>query len=492
MDGGESLPLRQFAYQFINLFLGIRLYLSNVFNAQNQIIADNPGAIPARFAFTFEQVNSREQLALALDVNFKNLLTSVSAQLSFSSDREYSRFLVKLDQSFFTMAYQLPTSKSEIFAPEVTPAELSQFIYEGNPGAFISSVTFGRKFYLLIESTSSKLDMEASINASFGAAVAQGSIGAEANYVSTLENVRIKAYALGGEAGAALGAITSDFESLKTFLATGATLTTDLPLSYVVRSPARPDQIVKIKVATEYDLVNCIPIGESIGNPIVWYRADQGVTTVGASKLVTVWRNFFGDDQFDALPPTKLYGGQLIANALPGPNLPAVKFDPGSITSNNEGVLGFSGVNFVGSDYTIWVVARLASQFSNYPEFFFYGSGVSSGTNLKLGFRNSSQFMLTDIRDTLNVSLATPVDEYKLYTIRFSHSAGVEVYVNGEQLPSGSDPSATQALNAFLGTRIGSKNGNGVYVAEMKAYGSAVSAIQRKSLDKKLLIKYGL
>ena len=313
-----------------------------------------------------------------------------------------------------------------------------------------------------------------------------------AKYVSTLENVRIKAYALGGEAGAALGAITSDFESLKAFLARGATLSTGLPLSYVVRSLARPDQIVKVKVATEYDLVNCIPIGESIDNPIVWYRADQGVTTVGASRLVTVWRNFFGDKQFDALPPTKPYGGQLIVNALPGPNLPAVKFDPGTVTSNNEGALGFSGVNFVGSDYTVWAVARLATQFSNYPEYFLYGSGVSSGTNLEIGFRNSNQLLLTDIRDTLNVSVATPVDQYKLYTIRFSQSEGVDVYINGELTPSGSDPTATQALNAFLGARIGSKNGNGVYLAELKAYGSAVTALQRKSLDKKLLIKYGL
>ncbi len=466
--------------------------LSSVFNAQNQIISENPGAIPARFAFTFEQVNSREQLALALDVSFSNLATSVSAQLAFSSDREYNRFMVKLDQSFFTMAYQLPTTKEEIFAPEVTPERLSQFISDGNPAAFISSVTYGRKFYLLIESTSSKLDMEASINASFGAAVAQGSIGASAKYVSTLSNIRIKAYALGGEAGAALGAITTDFESLKTFLAQGATLNTGLPLSYVVRSLSRPDKIVKVKVATEYDLQNCIPIGESIDNPIVWYKADDGVITAGSAKLVTKWRNFFGNSQFDAKPPTKPYGGQLITNALPGPNLPAVRFAPGSVTSNNEGALGFSGINFVGTDYTIWVVGRMASQFSNYPELFLYGSGASSGSSLELGFRNSNQFLLTDIRDTLNVSLATPVDGYKLYTIRFSQTKGVEVFVNGQLTPSASNSATTQALNAFLGARIGSKNGNSLYIAEIKAYGSAVTELQRKSLDKKLLIKYGL
>ena len=59
--------------------------LSNVFNAKNQIIADNPGILPARFSFSFEEVHSREQMSLALDASFKNITTDLQAQLSFSS-----------------------------------------------------------------------------------------------------------------------------------------------------------------------------------------------------------------------------------------------------------------------------------------------------------------------------------------------------------------------------------------------------------------------
>jgi hypothetical protein len=334
--------------------------------------------------------------------------------------------------------------------------------------------------------------MDASINASFGAAVSQGSIGGGVKYVSQLENVRIKAYALGGEQGAALSAITSDFDSLKAFLARGGDIRTGVALSYVVRSLAQPDKIVKVKVATEYDIVNCVPVGESVDNPIIWFRADQGVSIATASKLVTRWANFFDKPAFDALPPTKAYGGQLIDNALPGPNLPAVKFLPNSASSSNEGMLGFSGVNFVGSDFTMWVVGRLESQFSTYPEMFFFGSGTSPGSSLKVGFRNSSQLTLSNHYDTLNVATTTPVDSYKLYTIRFSQTNGMEVFENGSLLPNAKDAGMNQPLSSFLGARIGSQNGNALYLAEVKAYGTAVSELQRQSLDKALLVKYGL
>ncbi|MBU0983391.1 MAG: thiol-activated cytolysin family protein, partial [candidate division Zixibacteria bacterium] len=466
--------------------------VSQVFNAQNQIISENPGAIPARFALSIEEVHSRDQLALALDVAARNLTGEVAASLSFSTDREYNRFVVKLDQSFYTMVYQLPTSKEEVFGPNVTAAQLTPYMGPGNPPAFISSVTYGRKFYLLIESTSSRTEMSASLDASFRAAVASGELGADVDYVTSLQNVRIKAYALGGESNDAISAVTTDFETLKEFLGRGATLNTGEPLSYVVRSLANPSMIVKTKVATEYDIVDCVPIGESIDNPIVWFRADHGVTSTGTAKLVTRWANFFSKPEYDALPPTKAYGGRLIANALPGPNLPAIQFSPGSGSTSNEARLGFSGANFIGTDFTIWVVAKLESQFANYPEYLMFGSGTNPSSTFDIGFRNSNQLTVTNHHDTLNVSSVVAVDQFKLYTIRFSQANGLEVFIDGDLTPTGANSAITQRLTSFLGARIGSKNGNPLMIAEFKAYGAAVSELQRKSLDKALLVKYGL
>lgn len=461
--------------------------LSKVFNAKNQIIRDNPGIIPARFAFTLEEVSTREQLALALDVNVKHLSGSVSAALSFSSDKQYNRFIVKLDQTFFTMAYQLPTTKEEIFDPSVTPEEIAPYIYDGNPGAFISSVTFGRKFYLLVESTDSKEVMKASLNASFNAAVTSGNLGADAKYISELSSLSIKAYALGGESGDALSAVTTDFEELKKFLASGAQIETGLPISYVVRSLSRPDKIVKVKIATEYDVTDCVPLGESVENPIFWYRADQ-VSTSGASRLVTNWTNYFGDTQFDAAPPAKSYGGQQILNAVG--DKPAIKFGP--VTSYNDAALSYPGLNFRNTDYTIMAVVKLEDITTNYPAMFMYGSGSAQLSNLEIGFRDDSRVTMSHKNYDLNGSVGNPINEFNLYTFVFSKEDGMKIYVNGSPTPAAVDASRADPLGSYLDAQIGSKTGTPIYIAEIKAYGSAVSDLQRRSLDDKLMAKYGL
>jgi len=137
-------------------------------------------------------------------------------------------------------------------------------------------------------------------------------------------------------------------------------------------------------------------------------------------------------------------------------------------------------------------VAKLGSQFASYPENIFTGSGTLPNQKLSIGFRNATQLSVSNQSDTLNVSMLTPVDQYKLYTIRYSENGGYQVWVNGEIDPTASDPSMTGKLTSFLGTRLGSNNGNTVYLAEFKAYATAVTDLQRKSLDKALLVKYGL
>ena len=85
------------------------------------------------------------------------------------------------------------------FQLTVSPSELSRYVYSGNPATYISSVTYGRIFYLLVESTASRTEMEASIRATYKAAVVGGSIDGDVKYVNDLENSRIKVFALGGD-----------------------------------------------------------------------------------------------------------------------------------------------------------------------------------------------------------------------------------------------------------------------------------------------------
>jgi thiol-activated cytolysin len=229
---------------------------SAITTAQNQIIQDNNGVIPANFSYIFEDVYSREQMALAMGVNIETWTTSVDASLSFSSDKSYNRILVRLDQIYYTMSYDMPVNYENVFAPSVTPADLAKFIQPGNPACYVASVTYGRRYYLLIESTSSRQEMRANVEATYSAAVVSGGAVANGEHISDLESTKIKVFAYGGDASSALSTVSGSFSALQTFLTEGGSIQTGAPLSYVIHD-LNTHQVVAIKIGTEYTETQC-------------------------------------------------------------------------------------------------------------------------------------------------------------------------------------------------------------------------------------------
>ena len=236
---------------------------SNVIQAMNDIIAANSGELPAAFTYNFSEVQSTEQMALNMGVNVKTLTSKVKAKLSFSSDREYHRYLVELNQRYYTMSFDLPAHLDDLFASDVTPADLIRYVGPGNPATYVSSVTYGRRFYLLVESTSSTRDISAAIDASYSAALAGGSAHLDGTYVKNLSNVNIKVFALGGDDGLALSTFNGDLDQVASFLTDGGSITNGVPLSYVVRNVA-DNSTVFVKVATDYELKRCSVVAQGL------------------------------------------------------------------------------------------------------------------------------------------------------------------------------------------------------------------------------------
>jgi hypothetical protein len=462
--------------------------LASMTQAQNDIISTASNTVPARFSFVTERVRSYEEFALSLDMNVHNVTVDVNAALDFHTDFEYNRFMVKLVQSYFTMAFEIPTSVEEFFSSSVTPADLDPFIGPGNPPAFISSVTYGRIFYLLIESTATSTEIEASVDASFNAAVSGGSISVGAEYLSELENVKISAFALGGDSENAINAITDNFDSLKSFLATGGNINTGVPLSYVVRSVANRDKIVSVAVATEYDVTECVPVGESFENPIFWYKGDQGISKDG-SNHITKWANSFADPSMDATPLDGMStGGLYRANILNGK--PVVRFGGGSGSFGDA--LRFPGVDFTASDWTVVAVARTVSAAMDYPSFFLFGSGVNARSDLSVGFRNPVQVTMTHDEPTLNAPVPQALTSFQVYVFRFSQAEGMTIWAGGGAQPVAANPANTAALLDYIGARMGSSNGALLEIAEIKAYAQAIDDAQRQWIIDDLLVKYAL
>ncbi|MEM6964670.1 MAG: thiol-activated cytolysin family protein [Bacteroidota bacterium] len=254
---------------------------SSVITAINQIIDGSTGVLPANFYMKVKNIQSREQLALELGVDVNSSFVDIESKLGYSSDTQKNTFMVNLNQTFYTMSYDIPTSLDQIFAPSVTPDDLGRYVGEGNPATYISSVTYGRIFYMLIESTSSRTEMDAAINASFNGVTTDVEVDMKTNYVAELDELSITVFAYGGEASSSLMTVgKTQLDELATLLAEGSDIRAGKPISYVVRS-AYDNQIVATQLATTYDVTNCVISGAGSPPPYTEHWTGEIVSQMG-------------------------------------------------------------------------------------------------------------------------------------------------------------------------------------------------------------------
>lgn len=234
--------------------------------AMNNIIAQNGNITPANFTLDVVAINSKEELALEMGLKVSTLTTKVSGDFSLDTSTEKSSVLVKLTQAYYTMSYVKPTSLDEVFDPSVTPEQLSGFIQPDNPATFISSVTYGRIFYMLYESTASAQDMEVALKGSYNAVAGKASGSVDIESLRAYNNLSVKVIAYGGDSQGTLNAVGATFggeeavDNLKDIvdrLAESSDIAGGLPLSYVVNSLADPSQVVSTNLATRYTVKTC-------------------------------------------------------------------------------------------------------------------------------------------------------------------------------------------------------------------------------------------
>ncbi len=234
--------------------------------AMNNIIAQNGDITPANFTLDVVAVNSSEQLALEMGLKASTLTTKVSSDFSLDTSSETSSVLVKLTQQYYTMSYVKPTSLDEVFDPSVTPEQLATFIQPDNPGTFISSVTYGRIFYMLYESTASAEDMEFALKGSYNVVAGSASASVDIESLREYNNLTVKVIAYGGDSQGTLNAVGATFggdeavdnlQDIVGRLAESSDISGGLPLSYVVNSLEDPSQVVSTNLATRYTVKNC-------------------------------------------------------------------------------------------------------------------------------------------------------------------------------------------------------------------------------------------
>ena len=255
---------------------------SKVTDAINNIIAGSTGVLPANFNIKIENIQSREQFALSLGLDVNSTFVDVESKLNYSSNTNKNTFMVNLNQSFYTMSFNIPTSLDQIFDPSVGPEDLARYVGPGNPATYVSDVTYGRVYYMMIESSSSITEMDAAINASFNGVATQVDAEIEASYLSELNELKISVFAYGGESGSSLltASTGGQIDAVVALLEEGSVIQAGKPISYVVRS-VYDNQIVSTQLATNYDVTNCVPVGNQGAPPYIQHWTGNVVSSIG-------------------------------------------------------------------------------------------------------------------------------------------------------------------------------------------------------------------
>ena len=185
--------------------------------------------------------------------------------------------------------------------------------------------------------------------------------------------------AFGGEATTSLLTIgETNLNNLVTLLAESTTISTGVPISYVVRS-VYDNRIVSVQLATEYDVTNCEP-GPTGGEP-AWtiHWRDQVLNRMGPVGAAFV----FNGTEFILID---INGTQFMRSDV------GVLEGPFPIAELAEGTMPFSSIgaacNIDGNSYEypwIQIIDMTGSQYSYITGTGEWSSGVNPITNLAEG-----------------------------------------------------------------------------------------------------------
>jgi hypothetical protein len=255
---GDSSGTSQKMYRTVSQPSG-----SAVVQAMNEILLGYKGTSAAKYTFTQEKVHSATQIDFTLGFGYSGPAATVDGRFGFQMSNAESRIAVRLTQQFFAMAVDDPQGAAGVFGASVTPDALKPYVGDGNPLCYISSVTYGRVFILVYESTASELALSQALNFAYSGGVASGSITDTLTYNQVMSKTKVSVTQIGGDAAAGL-LLTSpkNFKTITDFLSKGANFSptnVGAPISYTVKY-LRDASLVRMSSTMEYDYVQRTPL----------------------------------------------------------------------------------------------------------------------------------------------------------------------------------------------------------------------------------------
>lgn len=145
LNGSSSLTREITSYRY-----------SEINRVLNELVASNKDALPANFTYSLHTVQTIGEAAYYLNIPEDELMRDdrykIFRKINWSNGHYKS--VLTFSQDLFTLVYDDPENgPASLFNSQLSPDLLSRFSSVGNPLAYISSVTYGRRCVAIIEET---------------------------------------------------------------------------------------------------------------------------------------------------------------------------------------------------------------------------------------------------------------------------------------------------------------------------------------------------
>jgi thiol-activated cytolysin len=230
------------------------------------LTAEVDGATPANLYSEIEQVHSEEQLALALgaEVSWLGSSASIAASFDFSQQDTRSRYLVKYTQAYYTVDVDVPGRPSDLFADDVTLADVESVIGAENPPLYVASITYGRMVVFTFESEYSGEELASALEFTYSGGVdVSGDVSV--TYKDIISKSKITAFILGGAGGEAARTIDS-YDALIDFIKEGGDYSREspgAPIAYKLHH-LRDNTPGRLSFTTDYTIQECARVSQQV------------------------------------------------------------------------------------------------------------------------------------------------------------------------------------------------------------------------------------
>lgn len=200
---------------------------SDVTQTMNDILAPYTAGFPANTNFSHHIVHSKEEMAYYLNMDTGTFDATTKGDFSgIGWEKQTSKVMVKLRQTFFTMVYDQPNLR-DVFTNDITVEELQRYSGSDNPVAYVSSVSYGRYFILLYESDCTESLLNAAVGDAYEEPQTRATEPVSALARNVFSRVKVVMTQIGGNPEQGLAAITGDPEKIREFIVKGAVFSRD-------------------------------------------------------------------------------------------------------------------------------------------------------------------------------------------------------------------------------------------------------------------------